>query len=178
MKKKSLAVGCSYFGVADPGDGVPGTAYTKIEIIEEGSVVFNFNDPNTVNFRAEGMDEPWAVYDKAGDPDSIEVNIPSPSVDEMILFCGGTKEGDKWIAPVTRPNLRKTVKLQTLPYDGKYTEYVFANCKILGKLNQAPNSEQSDILLVRATKLAAITADGKQMAPYTREVKEVEVAGG
>lgn len=171
--ERSLAVGVAYFGVAEPGDGVPGTEFTQLDTIEENSATFNFNDPTSVDFRAEGMDDPWASFDKGGDPDSIEVNIPSPTAEELKLLCGGEINGGKWEAPKNLQNIRKTVKIQTVPYDGKYTEYIFANCKIYAKLNQAPNSEQTDLLLVRATKLAAITSAGVQMSPYSREVKEV-----
>lgn len=174
-QERNLAVGVSYLGIAEPGDGVPGTEFTQYPIIEENSVVFNFNDPTTVDFRAEGMDDPWASFDKAGEPDSVEFNIPSPTAEEMLAFCGGSVEENKWIAPASMQNIRRTVKIQTVPYNGKFTEYVFANCKVSGKVNQAPNSEQTDLLMVRATKLAAITSAGVQMPGWTREVKDVVV---
>ena len=46
---RSLAVGISYLGYAEPGDGIAGTEFTQYPIIEQGTVVFNFNDPTTVN---------------------------------------------------------------------------------------------------------------------------------
>lgn len=173
--ERSLAVGVSYVGLAEPGDGVPGTAYTQYPIIEENSVVLNFNDPTTVNFRAEGMDDPWESYDKAADADSIDYNIPSPTAEELQAYMGGTVTNGKWQAPVDKPVIRKSFKMRSVPYKGKYTEYEFAYCKVFAKLGQAPGSEQTDLLQVRITKLAAITAAGVQQSPWSREVKEVEV---
>lgn len=170
-QERSLSVGVSYLGISDPGDGIAGTNYTQLPIIEENSVVFNFNDPNTVDFRAEGLDDPWASFDKSGDPDSVEFNIPSPTAEELEMLCGGTIIGDKWTAPPNLQNIRKTVKMISVPYDGKVTEYIFVNCKVVAKLNQAPNSEQTDLLLVRATKLAAVASDGTVNSPWSREVK-------
>ncbi|GHV48054.1 hypothetical protein FACS1894181_02870 [Bacteroidia bacterium] len=174
MAERSLAVGVSYLGMAGPGDGIPATTgFVRFETIEENSVAFNFGEPKTIDFRAEGMDEPWASFDKSGDPDSIEFNIPSPKAEEMLAICGGSISGGKWSAPVSMQNIRKTVKIVTVPYDGKYTEYVFANCKISGKLNQAPGSEQTDLLQVKCTRLAAISEEGIQHPSWTREVKDV-----
>ncbi|MDR2968590.1 MAG: hypothetical protein LBV32_03175 [Tannerellaceae bacterium] len=172
--ERSLAVGVSYLGFADPGDGVPGTDFTQLKTIEENSVVFNFSDNTTVNFRAEGMSDPWASFDKAGDPDSVEFNIPSPTPDELKMLCGGTVTGNKWAAPTNIQNVRKTLKIQTTPYAGKFTEYIFTNCKVSAKINQAPNSEQTDLLMVRASKMAAISEAGVQGDPWSREVKTVE----
>jgi len=41
-------------------------------------------------------------------------------------------------------------------------------------LSQAPGDEETDLLLVKATKLAAITAAGEQKSPYSREIKSVD----
>lgn len=174
MEERSLAVGVSYIGLADTGDGVPGVVYTQFPIIEEGSVTLNFSDSTSVDFRAEGMDDPWESFDKAGDADSIDFNIPSPKADEMEFFLGGKVTGGKWEAPAEKPSIRKSFKMQSKPYKGKYTEYVFANCKVVGKLNQAPGAEQTDLLQVRVTKLAATTAAGVKKSPWSREVKAVE----
>lgn len=173
MNERSLAVGVSYIGYGEPGDGVPATDFTQLPIIHEGSVVFNFSDPTSVDFRAEGMKDPWASFDKAGDPDSIEFAIPSPTAVEMKEFCGGTATGDKWEAPTEIPSIKKTIKMQTSPYEGKYTEYCIVNGKVSARLSQAPGAEQTDLLLIKVTKLAAVTTAGLQKAPFTREVKVV-----
>lgn len=172
--ERSLAVGVSYVGFAEPGDGVPGTDFVQYSTIEEGSVVFNFSDATAVNFRAEGMEDPWESFDKAGDADSFDLNIPSPTPEEQQAFMGGTVTGGKWAAPVEKPVIRKTFKMKSLPYKGKLTEYEFAYCKVVGKIIQAPGAEQTDLLQVRVTKLAAITAAGVKMSPWSREVKTVE----
>ena len=170
--ERSLAVKVAYLGFADPGDGVPGTVFKQYPIIEEGSVTLNFNDPTSVDFRAEGLDDPWESFDKSGDADSIDFNIPSPTAEEIKDFCGGTITGDKWEAPVSMPSIRKTMKIQTAEYKNKFTEYVFANCKITAKFNQFPSAEQTDLLQVRVTKLAAVAADGTIGSPWSREVKD------
>lgn len=175
MAERSLAVGVSFVGIADPGDGVPGTVYKQSPTIEENSVVFNFNDPTSVDFRAEGMEDPWESFDKAGDADSIDYNIPSPTAEEMKMYMGGDIDANgKWQAPTERPVIRKSFLMKSLPYKGKYTEYEFANCKVSAKLGQAPGAEQTDLLQVRITKLAAITAAGVKKSPWSREVKDVD----
>ena len=37
--------------------------------------------------------QPWESFDKAGDPDSFEFAIPSPTAQEMLAFCGGSVSG-------------------------------------------------------------------------------------
>lgn len=171
--ERSLAVGVSFLGYGDPGDGVPASIYTQCPIVHEGSVAFNFNEATSVDFRAEGMKDPWESFDKAGDPDSFEFAIPSPTAQEMLAFCGGSVSGGKWNAPIDIPNIRKSFKIQTTPYKGKYTEYTFAICKVSARLSQAPSSEQTDLLLVKCTRLAAITSAGQQRSSFGRAVMNV-----
>lgn len=52
--ERSLAVGVSFLGYGDPGDGVPASIYTQCPIVHEGSVAFNFNEATSVDFRAKG----------------------------------------------------------------------------------------------------------------------------
>lgn len=171
--ERSLAVGVSYIGAGTPNNGTPASNFKQYPIIHEGSIVFNFNEATSVDFRAEGMKDPWESFDKAGDPDSFEFAIPSPTAEEMQDFCGGSVSGGKWTAPVSIPNIRKSFKIQTSPYKGKYTEYVFVVCKVSARLSQAPSSEQTDLLLVKCTRLAAVTSDGQQRPSFSREVKDV-----
>ena len=171
--ERSLAVGVSFLGYGDPGDGVPASIYTQCPIVHEGSVAFNFNEATSVDFRAEGMKDPWESFDKAGDPDSFEFAIPSPTAQEMLAFCGGSVSGGKWNAPIDIPNIRKSFKIQTTPYKGKYTEYTFAICKVSTRLSQAQSSEQTDLLLVKCTRLAAITSAGQQRSSFGRAVMNV-----
>lgn len=171
--ERSLAVGVAYVGHGTPGDGVPAATFVQLPVVHEGSVVFNFSDAQSVDFRAEGMKDPWASFDKSGDPDSIEFAIPSPTAAEMKEFCGGTVTGEKWEAPTDIPAIKKSIRIQTLAYDSKYTEYCISNGKVSAKISQAPGAEQTDLLLIKVTKLAAVTAAGKQMTSFTREVKTV-----
>ncbi len=171
--ERSLAVDIKYLGVGNPGDGVPATTYVQYPTIHEDSVVFNFNEATQVNFKAMGMGDPWAILNKKGDPSSIEFAIPSPTAAEMEAFCGGTVTGDKWEAPVSTPSIIKSVKLQTAPYEGKYTEYVISKASVSARISQAPGSEQTDLLLVKATIMTPVSAAGEQGAPFSREVKAV-----
>ena len=89
------------------------------------------------------------------------------------MFCGGTVSGDKWEAPLSTPSILKTIRLQSLPYQGKFTEYVFVKCSVFGKISQAPDKENCDLLLVKATIMTPVSAAGKQASPYSRAVKAV-----
>ena len=171
--ERSLAVGVSFLGYGTPGDGVAATEFTQCPIVEEGTVVFNFNDPTSVDFRAEGMKDPWESFDKAGDADSFEFGIPSPTPEEMKEFMGGEVKDGKWNAPVDIPIIRKLMKITTLPYKDKQTEYIFALCKISAKISRAPSSEQTDLMLVRCTILTPVSAAGEQGSPFSRAVKDV-----
>jgi hypothetical protein len=173
VTERSLAIGVAYVGFSDPGDGVPGTDYKQYSVIEEGSVVLNFNDPTSVDFRAEGMRDPWESFDKAGDADSMDFNIPSPTAAECEAFMGGEVDSDgKWNAPIEIPVIRKSFLMKSLSYKGRHTEYEFALCKVSGKLTQAPSSEQTDLLQIRVTKLTPIKSDGTLMSPWSRAVVE------
>nr|DAJ17276.1 MAG TPA: hypothetical protein [Siphoviridae sp. ct8TV20] len=174
MGKRSLAIGIAYLGYgAYPGTGVPATAFTEVEDIFKGSVVFNFSDANQVKIETEKASEPRWVKNIKGDADSIEFAIPSPNADDLVAFCGGTKTGNKWEAPNDIPDINMSLKINTEPFEGKYTEYVVVNGSVFGKLSQAPGKEQSDLLLVKVVRQQAIAEDGTLKPSFTREVKEV-----
>lgn len=86
---------------------------------------------------------------------------------------GGTVTGDKWEAPIDAPNITKSIKMQTADYEGKYTEYVIPKASIFARLSQAPGEEATDLMLVRATIIAPVTAAGVRKTSFTREVKPV-----
>lgn len=169
--ERSLALDVAYLGVAEPGDGVAGTAFTQCTEID--SVTFNFTEPKEVSFKAMDQEDPWAVVSKKGDPSSVEFTIPSPTAEEMVMFCGGKVTGDKWDAPNATPSIIKTIKIQTSPYEGKYTEYVLTKASIAGRISQAPGEEQTDLLLVKATIITPVSKAGVQGSPFSREVKAV-----
>lgn len=158
--ERSLALDVAYLGVAEPGDGVAGTEFTQC--VDVDTVTFNFSDAKELSFTSMGHEDPWAVVSRKGDPSSIEFTIPSPTSDEMKMFCGGTVSGDKWEAPLSTPSILKTIRLQSLPYQGKFTEYVFVKCSVFGKISQAPDKENCDLLLVKATIMTPVSAAGKQ----------------
>lgn len=173
--ERSLAVDIAYVGLGIPGDGVPATVYKRFPIIHTSSVVFNFNEATIKEFKAMGMDSPWAVLNKKGDADSIEFAIPSPTSEEMQYFCGGTIDDDgKWNEPVSIPTINRSLKLCTLPYQGKYTEYVIVNGSVAARLSQAPSEEDTDLLLVKVTKQAVFDSSGNPKTAFTRHVKEVD----
>ena len=97
--ERSLALDVAYLGVAEPGDGVAGTEFTQC--VDVDTVTFNFSDAKELSFTSMGHEDPWAVVSRKGDPSSIEFTIPSPTSDEMKMFCGGTVSGDKWEAPLS-----------------------------------------------------------------------------
>ena len=172
--KRSLEIGVAYLGYATyPGTGVPATSYTEIEDIFKGSVVFNFSDANQIKIEIEKTPDPRWILNQKGDADSIEFAIPSPSVDDMVAFCGGKKVGEKWEQPNEIPNINMSIKISTQPYEGKYVEYVIVNGSVFGKISQAPGKEQSELLLVKVTKQTAATSDGTLKTPFTREVKKI-----
>ena len=141
--ERSLALDVAYLGVAEPGDGVAGTEFTQC--VDVDTVTFNFSDAKELSFTSMGHEDPWAVVSRKGDPSSIEFTIPSPTSDEMKMFCGGTVSGDKWEAPLS----------------------------VFGKISQAPDKENCDLLLVKATIMTPVSAAGKQASPYSRAVKAV-----
>ena len=178
MTVRSLAVDMKYVGAGEPGDGVAAATYTQYPEIHENSVVFNFSDGTQVSFKAMGQDNPWAIINKKGDPSSIEFAIPSPKASEQKDFMGGTVTGEKWEEPVSTPSIIKSIKMQTADYEGKYTEYIMPKASIFAKLSQAPGSDTTDLMLVKATKLAPVTKAGERKSAFSREVKEVTTASG
>lgn len=172
---RSLAIGVSYVGFAPyTGTGKPGTVFTHIKDIFEGSVVFNFNDPTQITIKIEGTDQPRWVVNRKGEPDSIEMAIPSPSTKDMVMFCGGTDNAGIWEEPNSIPTINMSMRMITEPYDGKCTEYVVVNGSVVARLSQAPGKEQSELLLVKITKQLAVDVAGKLKTPFTRAVKEVD----
>lgn len=179
--ERTLAVDCKYLGAGTPGDGVApaAEAYTQYPEIHEDTIVFNFADGTQVPFRAMGQKEAWAIIDKISDGSSLEFAIPSPKAQEQVDFMGGIATGDKWEAPIDTPNIIKSIKIQTAVYEGKYVEYIFPKAKIFARISQAPGVEQTDLMLVRATILAPVTAAGVRKSSFSREVKTVdEEVGG
>lgn len=174
MNERSLAVDISYVGLGTPGDGVPATAYKRFPVIHENSMVFNFNEASMKAFKAMGASDPWAVLYRKGDPDSVEFAIPSPTAEEMQFFCGGTIDADgRWNEPISIPSIVKSLKLNTLPYEGKYTEYVITKGSVSARLSQAPSEEDTDLLLVKVTKQSVFDSAGNQCSAFSRQVKAV-----
>lgn len=174
MNERSLAVDIAYVGLGTPGDGVPATVYKRFPVIHESSMVFNFNEATMKAFKGMGTTDPWAVFYRKGDPDSIEFAIPSPTAEEMQFFCGGTIDADgRWNEPLSVPSINKSLKLNTLPIEGRYTEYVIVNGSISARLSQAPSEEDTDLLLVKITKQSVFDSAGNPRSAFSRHVKEV-----
>lgn len=175
-KERCLAIGMAYIGVANyPGAGIPAADFVQITDVHEGSVVFNFAEPSPTKIMIEGTDSPRWIVNRKGDVDSIEFAIPSPTADDMVMFCGGKKVGNRWEEPNVVPAINKTVKMNTEPYDGAYTEYVIVNGSVSARISQGPTKTASELLLVKITKQIAVTADGTLKTPFTREVKDITV---
>lgn len=173
--ERSLAVDVAYVGFGTPGDGVPAEHYKRYPIIHTGSVVFNFNEKTVKEFKAMGIEDPWAILKKKGEADSIELAIPSPLATEMQDFCGGTVDAaDKWEEPINIPSITKSLKIQTVPYKGHYTEYIVVNGDVQGRLSQGPSEEDTDLLLVKVLKQAVFDSNGNQRSGFSRQVKPIE----
>ena len=95
MSERSIAIGVASIGYGEAVNGVVPASYTRLRDIYKGSVAFNFADANQVKIEVEGREDPLAIINRKGDADSIEFSIPSPTTDELVTFCGGTKNGDK-----------------------------------------------------------------------------------
>lgn len=172
--ERTLAIDCKYLGTGTPGDGIPAATYTEARTIHEGSLVFGFSQGNQVQFKQMGTEDPWAVINRMGDPSYVEFAIPSPTAEECALYMGGTANGEKWEKPINSQIIEKSVKFQTAEYKGKYVEYVITRSSISAYLSQAPTEEETELMLVRATVLSAVTAAGVRKTAFTRETKEIE----
>lgn len=97
-----------------------------------------------------------------------------PTAEEMQFFCGGTVDADgKWNEPTSIPSINKSLKLSTLPYKGRYTEYVIVNGSVSARISQAPSEEDTDLLLVKVSKQSVYDSAGTSLSSFTRQVKEV-----
>ena len=173
MSERSIAIGVASIGYGEATNGVVPSSFTQLRDIFKGSVAFNFADANQVKIEVEGREDPLAIINRKGDADSIEVSIPSPTTEELVAFCGGSKNGEKWEAPNSFETINKAFCIATQPYEGKYVEYTIVNGAVSAKISQAPGSEQTDLLLVKVTRQSAIAADGSMKPSFIREVKTV-----
>ena len=165
MSERSIAIGVASIGYGEATNGVVPSSFTQLRDIFKGSVAFNFE--------VEGREDPLAIINRKGDADSIEFSIPSPTTEELVAFCGGSKNGEKWEAPNSFETINKAFCIATQPYEGKYVEYTIVNGAVSAKISQAPGSEQTDLLLVKVTRQSAIAADGSMKPSFIREVKTV-----
>lgn len=172
--ERSLAVDVAFVGTGTPGDGVAASIYKQYPIINEDSVVFNFTDTTLKAFMAMGIQDPWAILPRAGEPDSVEFAIPSPTEEEQHDFMGGSVDETGWHAPIRIPTIIKSLKIRTLPYEGKYTEYTIVNGLVSARMSQAPGKETSDLMLVKVTKQAVFNAAGVQKSAWGRHVSPIE----
>ena len=115
MSERSIAIGVASIGYGEAVNGVVPASYTRLRDIYKGSVAFNFADANQVKIEVEGREDPLAIINRKGDADSIEFSIPSPTTDELVTFCGGTKNGDKWEAPNSVETINKAFCIATQP---------------------------------------------------------------
>lgn len=176
MNKKVVAVGISKMSIGNPGDGVPAPEAELVQLPQplESSVAFNMAEPSDTPIRVEGQKDPWHVISRITDADSVEFSIPTPTNAVLEMLAGGTHDTasgrDVWKAPTSIPDINKTLVIDTEPYNGQFVRYTFVNTKILARLGQAPGAEQSELLIVRANKQAAVTSDGTVNPSFTREI--------
>lgn len=175
---RTLAIGVSYLGMGTPGDGVPASTFTQFTHIDQNTVAFGFNDATIRSFKIEGTSDPWAVIVRSGgDADYIDFVLPSPTAEELVRVAGGEIVSGEWQAPPDTPDIVQSLRLVTLPYQGKQIQYTFTIGKVFAKPNQAPNEENAETYLVRFYKQAAITSGGIKKSPYQRKVIDVPAEG-
>lgn len=169
---RPIAMGVSEIKIGAVGDGVPGASLTALPLPYKGSVAFNFADPKEVKVETEGSDDPLFVEFIKDTTDYIEFAIPSPANDTVKTLMGGELDttNDLWKEAVSLPSISQTVQLTTLPKKGKKVVYTIVNGRISAKFSQAPGAEQSELLLVRVYKQAAISAAGVKGYAFSREV--------
>ncbi|TYK35600.1 hypothetical protein [Bacteroides pyogenes] len=174
-KTRPIAMGVASISLATYGDGVPGSDFKALPLPFKGSVAFNFADPKEVKIETEGTDEPLYVSLLKDSTDYIEFAIPTPDNETVKTLKGGTISNgggskDIWEEASSFESINKTVKIETMPHKGAKVVYTIVNGKIMAKFSQAPGAEQSELLLVRVYKQAAITAAGVVKTAFTREV--------
>lgn len=171
---RTLAIGVEFLGTGTPGDGVPATEFDQFTHIEQNTLVFNFNDATVRQFNIEGSSDPWAVIIRsAGEADSIDWVLPSPTAEELVRVIGGEIVSGEWQAPADISDITKSLRIITLPYQGKQVQYTFTIGKIYAKPNQAPTEENPESYIVRFVKQAAYTTAGVKKSPYQRKVIDV-----
>lgn len=173
-------MGVGAIRLAEVGDGVPGTDFKELPLPFKGSVAFNFSDPKEVKVETEGSNDPLFVEFVKDTTDYIEFSIPTPDNETIKTVMGGEidtgttgKEKDIWKEGTGVPSISKTFQCETLPKNGTKVIYTIVNGKVIGKISQAPGSEQPELLLVRVYKQAAITAAGVKGYAFSREVVAV-----
>lgn len=177
---RPIAMGVAAIRIADYGDGVPGTSFTKLPAPAKGAVAFNFSDPKEVNIPIEGTTKPLYVTFVKDGTDYIEFSIPTPSNATIALLMGGnhqkgtsTNPKDAWEEGMGVADINKTFQMETPVRNGSKVIYTIVNGKIAAKLAEAPRDEQAETLLVRVYKQAAITSAGVEKTAFIREVIKV-----
>lgn len=167
-----IALGIDKIEYGTYGDGIPPTTWTEItDPISRDTVVFNFSEPTEFKVEAENLDDPVYVGNVKEDTDYIEFALISPVAATMEVLAGGTATLDKWEAPVSIPEIVKSILITTKTVGGNYWEYTIVHGKIVSRLSQAPAKQQEDQLLVRVYIQAAITSGGVKNTPFIREMK-------
>lgn len=175
--KRPIAMGVGAIRFAEVGDGIPGTEFKELPLPYKGSVAFNFADPKEVKIDLEGTPDPLFVEFVKDTTDYIEFAIPTPDNETIQTVMGGEidngTEGnakDIWKESTEVPSISKTFQCETLPKNGTKVIYTIVNGKVMGKISQAPGSEQPELLLVRVYKQSAISAAGVKGYAFSREV--------
>lgn len=177
---RPIAMGVGAIRMGVPGDGVPGADLKELPLPTKGSVAFNFADPKEVKIETEGTPDPLFVEFVKDTTDYIEFSIPSPTNALIQELCGGVHEKgadgaakDIWKEGTEVPSIDRTFQCETLPKKGHKVIYTIVNGKVMAKISQAPGSEQTELLLVRVYKQAAISAAGVKGYAFSREVVAV-----
>lgn len=167
-KDRILAIGIAYIGVGDYGfDGAMASALKRQNRVANDTVQFEFKEKTATQFFEEYSDDPYHTMFLKKDADGIQFAIPSPTVEERVMYMGGVITGDgKWAEPTAVPTINKSFVIRSKPFNGIQRQYEFVNCSVSAYTSQAPGKEKEEWLLVKATKQAVKDGEGKKKSGY------------
>lgn len=181
MEKRTLAIGVAYAGCGPyTGTGAMAVSLSKIDRIAADTVQFEFKEKTATNFNEEYSNDPYHTMYLKKDPDGFQLAIPSPTVEERKMFCGGEINADgEWAEPTVDPEINLSFLLRSKPYKGKQRQYKFVNCAVSAYISQAPGKEKEEWLLIKATKQAVKDEAGtKKSGFFVADIKAVDDVEG
>lgn len=126
-----ITIGLASIKVADIlADGATGTTFAALGYTYENTCKFSEADPETTSFYAEEVDDAIDTSEKPGET-KLNFSIANPDVDTLVAVFGGTKVGNAWHAPDTKPTIEKSIEIT--PKKG--LKFTICRAKMTAKLN-------------------------------------------